>query len=74
MQTRLIKYWLLGLALVIFTLVMGLWSWNTLAELFDLPSAGFKHALAAAVVLWILRWRLARDRPAHLLRRSSHHG
>lgn len=34
---------------------IGLWSWNTLAELFGAPEAQFKHALAALALLSLLR-------------------
>ncbi|MBT7952646.1 MAG: hypothetical protein HN764_13540 [Gammaproteobacteria bacterium] len=35
--------------------VFGLWSWNTIAELFSLPEAQYKHALAAFFLVALLR-------------------
>ena len=36
-----------------------LWSWNTLAELLDGPSAEFRHLIAVLVIVLVLR-QLAR--------------
>lgn len=44
----------LGLAVLV--TVAGLWSWNTLSELFGLPEAHYTHALAAFCLLALLRW------------------
>jgi len=33
--------------------VAGLWSWNTLAELFSWPQAQYRHALAALLILLV---------------------
>lgn len=51
---------------------IALWSWNTLATLTDLPSAGFRHAIAAIALLAILRLllRLGRGRHRSLRRRD----
>ena len=38
--------------------VIGLWSWNTLAGLFDWPTAQYKHAIAALFFILILRFGL----------------
>ena len=46
------------ICLFLVTSVMGLWSWNTLAELLSLPEAQYKHALAAFFLLVILRLAL----------------
>ncbi len=43
-----------GLAIVAIA-VAGLWSWNTLAELFGAPEAQFRHAVAVLVLLATLR-------------------
>lgn len=32
------------------------WSWNTVASLTGWPPAGFRHALAAAVIVLLLRF------------------
>lgn len=37
---------------------VGLWSWNTLSDLFYLPHAQYRHAVAAAVLLLITGWIL----------------
>lgn len=36
--------------------IVGLWSWNTLATLFDAPTAEFRHALAFLALLTIVRF------------------
>ena len=36
--------------------VMGLWSWNTLAALFDGPHAQYKHVLAATFMVLVMKW------------------
>lgn len=38
--------------------IASLWSWNTLAELFNGPQAQYKHILAVAVAVIVLRWAL----------------
>ena len=45
----------LALAVIAFLLasVAGLWSWNTLAELFTWPQAQYRHALAALLFLFV---------------------
>lgn len=35
--------------------IFGLWSWNTLAELFSGPQAQYKHVVAAISLLLITR-------------------
>ena len=40
---------------VVVILVAGLWSWNTLAELFGAPEAQLRHAVAALALLAALR-------------------
>jgi hypothetical protein len=44
--------------------VTGLWSWNTLAELFGAPEAHFRHAVAAMALIATLRIALSRRRMA----------
>ena len=44
--------------------VMGLWSWNTLAELLGAPEAQFRHAVAALALLVTLRLALSQRRTA----------
>ncbi len=36
--------------------VLGMWSWNTLADLFSGPEMQYKHALAALVLLGLINW------------------
>ena len=49
--------------------VIGLWSWNTLAELFGAPEAQFKHAIAALALITALRLATRRRHPAFRRRR-----
>ena len=42
--------------------VVGLWSWNTLSELFNLPHAQYRHAVAATALLLITGWMLRGSR------------
>jgi hypothetical protein len=47
------------------SMVPGLWAWNTLGDLFGLPAAQFKHAVAAAIAALLLRLLLLPGRPSH---------
>ena len=38
--------------------IAGLWSWNTLSELFNWPLVAYKHVLAVFILLIIVRWSL----------------
>lgn len=52
---------LLAAVLAIATMmVVGLWSWNTLADLFGAPEAGFRHAVAALLLLAAFRFAFRR--------------
>ncbi len=42
----------------------GLWSWNTLANLIGAPEAQFRHAIAALLLLAILRLAMRQRRSA----------
>ena len=42
--------------------VFALWAWNTLSELYNFPMAQYKHVLAAAVMVLLIRWRIS---PVH---------
>jgi len=55
-------YLILGVLLLVIITIIGLWSWNTLGGLFDLPSAQFKHAFAAAIGLLLVRLYLLPSR------------
>ncbi len=43
------------MALVLISLI-GLWSFNALSELFGVPPAQFKHAVAIVGLLLIINW------------------
>jgi hypothetical protein len=62
MRNILRKHFFYFIGLFALAAVVGLWSWNTLSELFNFPQAQYKHALAALFLLIILRWGLA---PGH---------
>lgn len=49
---------LLAMVAFLFAAVAGLWSWNTLADLFAWPQAEYRHALAAVAILYLARWIL----------------
>ncbi len=53
-------------AILAFTAVaiVGLWSWNTLAELFGAPEAQFRHAVATLALIATLRLATRRRHPA----------
>lgn len=46
---------LIVLGTIFLALVAVLWSWNTLAELFGWPLAQFKHAVAAAGLVFLTK-------------------
>jgi len=52
------KYYFFSIALFLLVSILGLWSWNTLSELLNLPQAQYKHVLAAIFLLLILKWSL----------------
>jgi hypothetical protein len=56
------KQYLIAAGLFLLASVAALWSWNTLSELFSLPQAQYRHALAALVLLLVIRWSLLRGR------------
>lgn len=45
-------------ALTVLLMMASLWSWNILADLFDVPQAQFKHIVAAMILLAGSRWIL----------------
>jgi hypothetical protein len=55
MQKLNYKAFLIVFCVILLALVIGLWSWNTLAELFDWQQAQLKHAVAALALLLIAR-------------------
>ena len=56
------KHYIYAAGLLALTSILGLWSWNTLAELWSLPEAQYKHVVAAFFLLVILRFGLI---PSH---------
>lgn len=54
-------HYLYAVAAFVLATIGGLWSWNTLSELFGLPHAQYKHILAAGVLLIIFRWSLVNN-------------
>ncbi len=38
--------------------IIALWSWNTLAGLFGIPHAQYKHVVAALALLLTTKWML----------------
>lgn len=56
------KNFLYAVGLFLLASVAGLWSWNTLSELLNLPQAQYKHVIAAFFLILILRWGIS---PSH---------
>ena len=55
-----IKHLLTALAAIAVTVLISLWSWNTLAELFGAPQAQFRHVVAVVLLLAMLRFATGR--------------
>ena len=53
-------------------LVAALWSFNALSELFGGPQAQYRHAIAAVVLLLVLKWSLAPYRGGNIKARINH--
>jgi uncharacterized membrane protein YuzA (DUF378 family) len=51
--------------------IVGLWSWNTLADLFGLSAVQYRHILAAIGLLFVMRYSLFHSRH-HVMRRRPH--
>jgi len=66
MKSLRFKYFVFAGLLLGISLVLGLWTWNTLAELFGLPNTQFKHVLAAIVSASLLRWFFLPRQPGRL--------
>jgi hypothetical protein len=45
----------LAIAAVILTVALSIWAWNTLAVLYGGPSVQAKHAIAALILVGLLR-------------------
>ena len=68
------------IAMVFLALVIGLWSWNTLADLFGGPHAQFKHAIAVMGLALLTKWAVSThlrhgdcDVKANYCLRGNHH-
>lgn len=57
MNRQTIRYILVGTGYFILLAVIGIWAFNALAELFGGPQAQFKHAIAVAALLFVLKAR-----------------
>jgi hypothetical protein len=62
MRRNEINHLLLALAATAAAVVIGLWSWNTLAAMLELPAAGFRHSLAVLGMLVVVRGALLAGR------------
>jgi len=49
---------LMATGIFVLLTIVSLWSWNTLAGLFDWPTAQYKHVLAALGLLLVMRFGL----------------
>jgi dolichyl-phosphate-mannose--protein O-mannosyl transferase len=57
-----LKYLLMGIGLFFLLTILTLWSWNTLAQLFGLPHAQFRHLIALFFIIFILKGIFSADR------------
>lgn len=71
MKLNLRSFFLVS-GVVLLAMVLGLWSWNTLAELFGGPHAQFKHVLAVTVLVLVSKWILS-GRQNHRCRVDDDH-
>lgn len=55
MKHRIFRYVFLAALVFAATTFAGLWSWNTVIELFDGPRAGYRHVIAALTLAVLLR-------------------
>jgi len=53
------KHFLYAIVMFFIATIAGLWSWNTLSELLNLPYAQYKHVLAAFILLLAIKWGLS---------------
>lgn len=73
MRKSIYKHYLYAIIYFLLGTVAVLWSWNTLAELFNIPSAQFKHVLAVSVVIFILKWSLFGSQRNHYCAQGGYH-
>ena len=62
MQHTALKHLTIAAGLALAGAAALLWSWNTLADLYGGPEAGFKHAVAAMLIAVIVRGLFTRPR------------
>ena len=55
MRSMTLKHALTGAGAFVASSIIALWSWNTVAGLFEGPQAEFKHAIAALALLVLVR-------------------
>jgi hypothetical protein len=73
MQQTTLRHVLIAAGVLLVVSVVGLWSWNTLAALFDIPTAEFRHALAFLALLAIVRIAVLQRRHRRKQRVSCSH-
>ena len=74
MKSLRLRYLVIGSLLLGISMILGLWAWNTLGELFGLPTAHLRHALAVTFAALLLRRILLPGRVSHhrAFRRCRH--
>lgn len=50
------KQYFYAIGLFLLATIAGLWTWNTLSEIFNLPQAQYKHVLAAFILIIIVKF------------------
>jgi hypothetical protein len=70
------RSWVIGIGWILLASVLGLWAFNTVADLAGIPAVQYRHAVAAITLLFILRWFTTgrRYRCANDTQRPSKHG
>ena len=58
LHTGKFRQMIIAVGVFLLLTIVGLWSWNTLSEIFNLPHAQYRHAVAATVLLLITGWML----------------
>lgn len=55
MRNMKYRQYLSAIGLFLLATIAGLWAWNTLSELFNLPHAQYKHVLAAMILMLMVK-------------------
>jgi len=50
------KQYFYAIGVFLLATIAGLWSWNTLSELFNFPQAQYKHVLAAFILVKMIKF------------------